>query len=180
MIRDIVQPLRAPLTTYFQSLDTRQAYEADQAIDLAQDTVMYGLRREVMHGNNEGLTSLFSGHANVPHHALTGTISKEYAHRLTSELNVPGNVANMVAVHFIPAILQAMVSHVTENGAFDAGRLGDVIAGDLGSLRGDLEKGLGAARGEKLGDQATGILGFGIGGKYDNEELGRISDADNR
>ncbi len=180
MIRDIVQPLRTPLATYFQSLDTRQAYEADQAIDLAQDTVMLGLRRQVMHGNNEGLASLFSGHANVPHHAVTETISQEYAHRLTSELDVPGNVANLVSVHFIPAILQAMVSRVTENGAFDVRRLGDVIAGDLGSLRGDLEKGLSAARGEKLGDQATGILGFGIGGRYDTDTPGRGSDADNR
>jgi hypothetical protein len=180
MIRDIVQPLRTPLATYFQSLDTRQAYEADQAIDLAQDTVMYGLRREVMHGNNAGLATLFSGHADVQHHALTGTISQEYARRLTGELDVPGNVANMVSVHFIPAILQAMVSHVTENGAFDTRRLGDVIAGDLGSLRGDLEKGLSAARGEKLGDQATGILGFGIGGKYDTDEPGRGSNTDNQ
>jgi len=180
MIRDIIQPLRVPLATYFQSLDTRQAYEADQAIDLAQDTVMHGLRREVMHGNNAGLASLFSGQADVPHHTLTGAISQEYAHRLSGELNVPGNVANMVAVHFIPAILQALVSRVTENGAFDAGRLGDVIAGDLGSLRGDLEKGLSAARGEKLGDQATGILGFGIGGRYDTDEPGRGSDTDNR
>jgi hypothetical protein len=180
MIRDIIQPLRTPLTTYFQSLDTRQAYEADQAIDLAQDTVMYGLRREVMHGNNAGLATLFSGHADVQHHDLTGTIGQEYSRRLTGELNVPGNVANMVSVHFIPAIIQAMVSHVIENGAFDARRLGDVIAGDLGSLRGDLEKGLSAARGEKLGDQATGILGFGIGGRYDDDELGRSSDPDNR
>src|SRR3712207_5634454 len=100
MICDIVQPLRTPLATYFQSLYTRQAYKADQAIDLAQDVVMYGLRREVMHGNTEGLTSLFSGHANVPHHALTGTITQEYAQRLAGELDVPGNVANMVAVHF--------------------------------------------------------------------------------
>ncbi len=180
MIRDIIQPLRTPLATYFQSLDTRQAYEADHAIDLAQDTVMYGLRRQVMHGNNAGLTSLFSGHANVPHHAVTGAITQEYAHRLTGELNVPGNVANMVSVHFIPAILQAMVSHVTENGAFDPRRLDDVIAGDLGSLNGDLEKGLSAARGEKLGDQATGILGFGIGGKYDTDEPGRSRDVDNQ
>jgi hypothetical protein len=180
MIRDIIQPLRTPLAIYFQSLDTRQAYEADQAIDLAQDTVMFGLRRQVMHGNNAGLASLFSGQANVPHHDLTGAITQEYAHRLTGELNVPGNVASMVAVHFIPAMLQAMVSHVTENGAFDSRRLGDLIAGDLGSLNGDLEKGLSAARGEKLGDQATGILGFGIGGKYDTDELGRMSDADNR
>jgi hypothetical protein len=180
MIRDIIEPLRAPLATYFQSLDTRQAYEANQAIDLAQDTVMFGLRRQVMHGNNAGLESLFSGHANVPHHEITGAVAQEYANRLTSELNVPGNVANMVSVHFIPAILQAMVSRVSENGAFDARRLGDVIAGDLGSLNGDLEKGLSAARGEKLGDQATGILGFGIGGKYDTDELNRSNNPDKR
>lgn len=180
MIRDIIEPLRAPLATYFQSLDTRQAYEANQAVDLAQDAVMLGLRRQVMHGNNEGLTSLFSGQADVPHHEITGAVVQEYAQRLTGELNVPGNVANMVSVHFIPAILQAMVSRVTEHGAFDPQRLGDVIAGDLGSLNGDLEKGLSAARGEKLGDQATGILGFGIGGKYDTDEPGRASDAGNR
>ena len=180
MIRDIIEPLRAPLATYFQSLDTRQAYEANQAVDLAQDTVMLGLRRQVMHGNNAGLASLFSGHANVPHHEITGAVAQEYAHRLTGELNVPGNVANMVSVHFIPAILQAMVSRVTENGAFDPQRLGDMIAGDLGSLNGDLEKGLSAARGEKLGDQATGILGFGIGGKYDTDQPGRGSDVDHR
>jgi hypothetical protein len=180
MIRDIIQPLRAPLVAYFQSLDTRQAYEADQAVDLAQDTVLFGLRRQVMHGNNEGLAALFSGHADVPHHEVTGAIAQEYAGRLTGELNVPGNVASMVSVHFIPAILQALVSRVTENGAFDPSRLGDVIAGDLGSLNGDLEKGLSAARGEKLGDQATGILGFGIGGKYDIDEPGRSSGADGR
>jgi|GEM_PF-2580677 len=180
MIRDIIQPLRVPLVAYFQSLDTRQAYEADQAVDLAQDTVMFGLRREVMHGNNAGLAALFSGHADVPHHPVTGAVVQEYAHRLTGELNVPGNVAHMVAVHFIPAILQALVSRVNENGAFDPARLGDVIAGDLGSLDGDLQKGLSAARGEKIADQATGILGFGIGGKYDTDEPGRSNDPDHR
>lgn len=180
MIRDIIQPLRAPLVAYFQSLDSQQSYEADQAVDLAQDAVMFGLRREVMRGNDAGLASLFSGRADVPHHPIAGAVVQEYAHRLTGELNVPGNVASMVSGHFIPAILQALVSRVNEGGAFDQARLGDVIAGDLGSLDGDLQKGLSAARGEKLGDQATGILGFGIGGKYDTDEPGRSNDPDRR
>ena len=180
MIRDIIQPLRGPLVEYFHSLDSRQAGQADQAVDLAQDAVMFGLRREVMHGNNAGLASLFSGHADVMHHPITASVVQEYTGRLSGELNAPANVAHMVAVHFIPAMLQALVTRVNENGAFDPARLGDVIAGDLGSLDGDLQKGLSAARGEKLGDQATGILGFGIGGKYDTDEPGRSSDPGSR
>ncbi len=176
MIRDIVQPLREPLVEFFYTLDNRQAYEAEQAIDLAQDTVMYGLRREVMHDNAAGLTNLFSGRADVKNHPITTAIAGEYTQRLHTELNVPGNVAGAVSAHVVPAIIQAMITHALEGDSLDPNKFSNLIAGDLGTLRGSLEKGIDADRG--LGDKATGILGFGIGGRYDTSKPGSPSDPD--
>ncbi len=167
MISDIIQPLREPLAAFFYTQDVTQSNQSEQAVDLASDTVMYGLRREVMRNNAEELYTLFSGNSNVKAHPITTTIAEDYTRRLSTEMNVPANVAGKISAHVIPAIVQAMISYVTVDGAPDPDRFGDLVAGDLGTLRGDLEAGMDASQARGLGKKATGMLGFGIGGRYD-------------
>lgn len=180
MISDIIQPLKAPLAEFFYTQDVNQASQSDQAVDLAGDTVMYGLRREVMHDNAEGLYRLFSGTSDVMAHPVTTAIASDYTGRLTTQLNVPANVAAKISAHIIPAIIQAMISYVTVSGSMDPNRFGDLIAGDLGSLKGDLEAGMDASRARGLGQKATGMLGFGIGGRYDLSGPGHESNPRNQ
>jgi hypothetical protein len=180
MINDIIQPLREPLAAFFYTQDVTQGNQSEQAVDLASDTVMYGLRREVMHDNTQGLHALFSGTSSVTTDPVTAGMIEDYTRRLSAEINVPANVARKISAHVIPAIVQAMISYVTVDGTPDPNRFGDLVAGDLGTLRSGLEAGMDASQARGLGKKATGMLGFGIGGRYDLSGPGHESNPGNQ
>lgn len=165
MINDIIRPVEGDLAQYLSQYSLSPA-QTTEAITLAQDTIMHNLRRQVMHGNAGGLLGLFSESDAANPHSLQTTIRDEYTDQLASRMNLPAGTALPVARYIIPAILNAMKNYVTTNGTLDRERLQDVIAGDLGTLRESLEKGLDAGNAGPLKDKLSEIFGFGIGGKY--------------
>ncbi len=165
MINDIIRPVEGSLTQYLSQYNFSPA-QTTEAITLAQDTIMHNLRRQVMHGNAGELLGLFSGSEDANPHSLQTTIRDEYTDQLASQMNLPAETALPVARYIIPAVLNAMKNDVTTNGTLDRERLQDVIAGDLGTLRESLKKGMNAEHVGKLKDKLSEIFGFGIGGKY--------------
>ncbi len=162
MLDQITNLVKNQAMQYMQGSDEQLTDEQmDGVAGAAQESVVDGLKEEVMSGNISGIQSLLTGNASgIASHPIVQKIIGMFGGSLVSKVGLSQGIAGGLAGGMIPSIMGSLGSKFQSNDDADSGF-------DMSALSG-------LAGGGGVGDMLKGAVGDKLGGAGDM--LGGLAD----
>lgn len=132
---------------------------AEEAAEIAGQSIFEGLKEEVLSGNITKLTGLLSGKVDTEESGIAEIIKSGLAHQLTSKMGLDAQTTSDAASSVLPGLLEQVIgkfaSPKQEDAGFDVASLIQMASGGEGGVE-DMVKGM---IGKKLGDTFGGLFG---------------------
>ncbi len=186
MLDQISNLVKNQAMEYMQGSDEQLSDEQMNGVaDVAQESVVDGLKGELMSGNISGLQGLLTGGASgLTDNPIVSKIVNMFSGSLVSKLGLSSVLAGGLAGGMVPKILGSLGSKVQSDDPANSGFSMDALsglAGGAGGLGGLIDKVTGGAEGGLGGivDKVTGgaeQAGDGLGGIVDaaKDKLGDL------
>lgn len=152
MIDQIINSLKGELTSKLVSDYNIEDKNVDQAVDVAQKSIMETVQGEVGRGNISGLLSMLQDKDQVAANPIVTHMIRKYAGDLGAKLGLEPSVAASIANFAIPFIIGKFQDIVQEKGL------------DLSSLM--TMFGSGNSSGNDIEDKFKGQFGDSLGGFF--------------
>lgn len=149
MIDQIINSLKGELTSKLVSDYNIEDKNVDQAVDVAQKSIMETVQGEVSRGNISGLLSMLQDKDQVAANPIVTHMIRKYAGDLGAKLGLEPSVAASIANFAIPFIISKFQEVVQEKG-LDLGSLMTMFGGG-NSGSNDLDDKLKNQFGDSLG-----------------------------
>jgi len=175
MLDQIMNLAKSQAGEYLQKSDVELNDEQISGVqDAAQESIVDGLKGELMSGNISGLTGMLTGGSSgITGNPIVQKIIQMFGGSLVSKVGLGSGVATGLASGMIPNIIGTISSKFSSedkgDAAFDlaalsglagGGGVGDMLKGAIGGGAGDMLKGAIGGGESKVDDVVSGIGGM--------------------
>ena len=114
MLDQIINMGKGHLTKLIQEQTQLDSSKTDEAVGVTKDTVVDGLKGELMKGNFDGVMDLFNGNApTTTSNPIVRSITNSLVTNLASKLGIGEGIAKQIANIAIPFIMNKISSKET-------------------------------------------------------------------
>ncbi|MEM6844273.1 MAG: hypothetical protein AAF632_18795 [Bacteroidota bacterium] len=114
MLDNIINMGKEHMAKLIQEQTQLDASKTDEAVGVTKDTVVDGLKGELMKGNFSGVMDLFNGNASTTtSNPIVSSITNSLVANLASKLGISSGIAQQVANIAIPFIMNKISSKET-------------------------------------------------------------------
>lgn len=151
MIEDILAQVKGSLLKGAVSEYGLTEEKAEASVEVAQESILDGFKKELTSGNVNGLLSLLKGKEDILKNPIVLGIIGQYSGKLISQLGLSPQIAEGLSKFAIPMILNQFTQQTSEKD-MDEGSLVKMLGSSMGkNLMDDLKDKLPSDLGKTLG-----------------------------